>query len=227
MMRHSLDVAKAPMRIDFVSDIACPWCAVGLNSLERALARIGDDIPIELHFQPFELNPSMPAEGADAVEYLSAKYGIDAAQIAGNQAVIRERGADVGFVFGHRSHVWNTFDAHRLMHWAGLDGATAGPRRLKHALLQAYHGQGLNPSSREVLTDAAARCGLDPDRAGVVLDNGAYAAEVRQAQSRWQRAGIRSVPSVVIDEQHLIQGGQPPEVFEQALRRLAATATPA
>lgn len=210
------------MRIDFVSDIACPWCAVGLNSLERALARIGDDIPIELHFQPFELNPSMPAEGADAVEYLSAKYGIDAAQIARNQAVIRARGAEVGFEFGHRSHVWNTFDAHRVMHWAGAEGPASAPRRLKQALLTAYHGQGLNPSAREVLMSAAQRCGLDAERAGEVLDSGAYANEVRQAQSRWQAAGIQSVPSVVIDERHLIQGGQPPEVFEQALRRLAA-----
>jgi len=210
------------MRIDFVSDIACPWCAVGLNSLERALARIGDDIPIELHFQPFELNPSMPAEGADAVEYLSAKYGIDAAQIARNQAVIRARGAEVGFEFGHRSHVWNTFDAHRVMHWAGAEGPASAPRQLKQALLTAYHGQGLNPSSREVLTSAAQRCGLDAEKAGEVLDSGAYANEVRQAQSRWQSAGIQSVPSVVIDERHLIQGGQPPEVFEQALRRLAA-----
>lgn len=210
------------MRIDFVSDIACPWCAVGLNSLERALARIGDDIPIELHFQPFELNPSMPAEGADAVEYLSAKYGIDAAQIARNQAVIRARGAEVGFEFGHRSHVWNTFDAHRVMHWAGAEGPASAPRRLKQALLTAYHGQGLNPSAREVLMSAAQRCGLDAERAGEILDSGAYADEVRQAQSRWQAAGIQSVPSVVIDERHLIQGGQPPEVFEQALRRLAA-----
>lgn len=210
------------MRIDFVSDIACPWCAVGLNSLERALARIGDDIPIELHFQPFELNPSMPAEGADAVEYLSAKYGIAAAQIARNQAVIRARGAEVGFEFGHRSHVWNTFDAHRVMHWAGAEGPASAPRRLKQALLTAYHGQGLNPSAREVLMSAAQRCGLDAERAGEVLDSGAYANEVRQAQSRWQAAGIQSVPSVVIDERHLIQGGQPPEVFEQALRRLAA-----
>ena len=210
------------MRIDFVSDIACPWCAVGLNSLERALARIGDDIPIELHFQPFELNPSMPAEGADAVEYLSAKYGIAAAQIARNQAVIRARGAEVGFEFGHRSHVWNTFDAHRVMHWAGAEGPASAPRRLKQALLTAYHGQGLNPSAREVLMSAAQRCGLDAERAGEVLDSGAYADEVRQAQSRWQAAGIQSVPSVVIDERHLIQGGQPPEVFEQALRRLAA-----
>jgi len=210
------------MRIDFVSDIACPWCAVGLNSLERALARIGDDIPIELHFQPFELNPSLPAEGADAVEYLSAKYGIDAAQIARNLAVIRARGAEVGFEFGHRSHVWNTFDAHRVMLWAGAEGPASAPRQLKQALLTAYHGQGLNPSSREVLTSAAQRCGLDAERAGEILDSGAYANEVRQAQSRWQAAGIQSVPSVVIDERHLIQGGQPPEVFEQALRRLAA-----
>ena len=215
------------MRIDFVSDIACPWCAVGLNALERALERIGDDIPVELHFQPFELNPSMPAEGADAVEYLSAKYGIDAAQIARNQAAIRARGAEVGFAFGQRTHVWNTFDAHRLMHWAGVESPQGADRKLKHALLRAYHSEGLNPSARDVLTAAAEHCGLDAAQAAAILDSHAYAAEVRQAQARWQRAGIRSVPSVVIDEQHLIQGGQPTEIFEQALRRLANAATTA
>ena len=111
------------MKIDFVSDVACPWCAVGLNALERALERVGPELPVELHFQPFELNPTMPPEGADTVQYLSAKYGITPEQIARNQAAIRERGAAVGFTFGARPRVWNTFDAHRLLHWAGLQGA--------------------------------------------------------------------------------------------------------
>jgi predicted DsbA family dithiol-disulfide isomerase len=211
------------MKIDFVSDIACPWCAVGLNALEIALQRVGADIPVALHFQPFELNPQMGPQGEDAVAYLSAKYGISAEQIARNQAGIRERGAAVGFSFCPRARVWNTFDGHRLLHWAGVEGPPGAQRALKHALLQAYHGQGRNPSDAEVLLEAATGAGLDAARARQVLDSDEFSAEVRQAQAFWQQAGIRSVPSVVVNDRHLIQGGQPPEVFEQALRQIAAT----
>jgi predicted DsbA family dithiol-disulfide isomerase len=212
------------VKIDFVSDIACPWCAVGLNALEIALQRVGADIPVALHFQPFELNPQMGPDGEDAVAYLSAKYGISAEQIARNQAGIRERGAAVGFSFGTRARVWNTFDGHRLLHWAGVEGPAGAQRALKHALLQAYHGQGRNPSDAEVLLEAATGAGLDAARAREVLGSDEFSAEVRQAESFWQQAGIRSVPSVVVNDRHLIQGGQPPEVFEQALRQIAAEA---
>ena len=222
------------MRIDFVSDVACPWCAVGLNSLEQALAKIGSEIPVEIHFQPFELNPTMAAEGADAGDYLKAKYGMSDAQLAHNRGVIRERGAAVGFAFGDRQRVWNTFDAHRLLHWAGLqDRASADAavlqdigkqRALKHALLTAYHGQGRNPGAPDVLVELAAAVGLDATEAAAVLADGRYADEVRAAEQVWQRAGINSVPAVVIDQKHLISGGQPPEVFEQALRQIAAGA---
>jgi predicted DsbA family dithiol-disulfide isomerase len=211
------------MQIEFVSDVACPWCAVGLNALERALEKIGDDIPVELRFQPFELNPNLGPEGEDAARYLKAKYGIDDAQLARNRAHIRERGAEVGFTFGEREHVWNTFDAHRLLHWAGLQGA-APQRALKHALLEAYHGQGRNPGAHDVLVDLAGRVGLDAQQAAQVLASDAHADDVRAAERFWQRAGITSVPSVVIDRRHLIQGGQPPEVFERALRQIAADA---
>ena len=207
------------MKIDFVSDIACPWCAVGLNALEIALQRLQGEIAVSLEFQPFELNPQMPAEGEDTVEHLKRKYGIDEAQIAANQAVLRERGAAVGFVFGARPRIWNTFDAHRLLHWAGLQGLQ---RPLKHALLKAFHGEGRNPGDAEVLAEAARAAGLDAAQAGEVVRSGAYAREVREAEQAWLQLGIRSVPAVVIDRQHLISGGQPPEVFEQALRDIAA-----
>lgn len=214
-------MTTAPLRIDFVSDVACPWCAVGLNSLEKALQALAGDVPVELHFQPFELNPGMAAEGADAGEYLKAKYGMGDEQLAQNRGVLRERGAAVGFAFGDRSRVWNTFDAHRLLHWAGLQGGDA-QRRLKHAMLKAYHGEGLNPSDPQLLARLAAEAGLDAAEAAAVLASGRYATEVRDAESQWQQAGIRSVPSIVINRQHLVQGGQPPEVFEQALRQIAA-----
>lgn len=207
------------MKIEFVSDVACPWCAIGLNGLERALERIGGDIDVELSFQPFELNPTMGPEGADTVQYLSTKYGITPEQIKTNQAAIRERGASVGFTFGERGRVWNTFDAHRLLCWAEEAGHQ---RALKHALLTAYHGQGRNPSDREVLLDLVAGVGLDVERARQILAGDEYADAVREREQFWQRAGINSVPAVIINRQHLISGGQPPEVFEQALRQIAA-----
>ena len=209
------------MKIDFVSDIACPWCAVGLSSLEIALSRLDPKIPVELHFQPFELNPQMPAEGEDAVQHLSRKYGAPPEQLAKNRAHLRERGAAVGFTFGERPWVWNTFDAHRLLHWAGLEGE-AKQRALKHALLAAYHSRAENPGARDVLLAAAKAVGLDEAKAAEVLDSDRYAAEVRAAERHWQQLGISSVPAVVIDDRHLISGGQPPEVFEQALAQIAA-----
>jgi len=207
------------MKIDFVSDVACPWCAVGLNALERALERIGDDIPVELHFEPFELNPTLAPEGADAAEYLRAKYGLSPEQLAKNRANIRDRGAAVGFAFGERAHVWNTFDAHRLLYWAGLEGKQ---RELKHALLRAYHGEGRNPGTHDVLVELAGEVGLDPLHAKAILETDEYAAEVRERERHWQQVGIHSVPAVIVNDRHLISGGQPPEVFEQALRQIAA-----
>lgn len=210
------------MKIEFVSDVACPWCAIGLHSLERALERLGPELPVSLSFEPFELNPTMEPEGADTVQYLSDKYGITPEQIAANQAGIRQRGAEVGFAFGTRTRVWNTFDAHRLLCWAGEAGPPGAQAALKHALLTAYHGQGRNPSDPDVLLELATAAGLDAERAQQILAGDEYAAEVREREQFWQGAGIRSVPAIVIDRKHLISGGQPPEVFEQALRRIAA-----
>lgn len=212
------------MRIDFVSDVTCPWCAIGFTALERAIERLGAEVTVELHLQPFELNPGMPPEGEDIVGYMRRKYGLTAEQVAERRAVIRSRGAEVGFAFGQRTHVWNTFDAHRLLHWAGLEGRS---RELKRALLAAYHTRGENPGSHEVLLRPAGEVGLDVERGRAVLESGQYAAEVRRQALHWQRLGIHSVPSVIVDGRHLIQGGQPVEVFEKALREMAAGGRPA
>lgn len=218
---HSDAASPVPsLQIDFVSDVACPWCAVGLNALEQAIERVKDDIRVELRFQPFELNPHMGPEGEDSAEHLKRKYGMDDAQLAAARENLRRRGLEVGFVFGPRKRIWNTFDAHRLIHWAGLHGVQ---HAMKRALLQAYQSDDRNPGERAVLIDCARQCGLDEQDAAHVIDSGEYAAEVRHALALWQDAGIRSVPSVVINRRHLIQGGQPVAVFEEALRRLAMT----
>ena len=214
------------MRIDFVSDVACPWCAIGMSALERALTRVGGDVgEVELHLQPFELNPAMPPEGADAAQYLRDKYGLEPEQLEANRARIAARGAEEGFAFGTRAHVWNTFDAHRLLFWAGAEGAPGAQRALKRALLKAYHGEGRNIAAAEVLVELAAESGLPAYRAREVLERGEFADDVRQAERFWHEVGIHSVPAVIIDRKHLISGGQPSAVFEQALREIAAANT--
>lgn len=215
--------APAKLQVDFVSDVACPWCAVGLNALEQALERLKNEVAVDLRFQPFELNPQMGPDGEDSAEHLKRKYGMGDEQLAAARDNLRRRGREVGFEFGQRPRIWNTFDAHRVIHWAGLQGRQ---HAMKRALLQAYQGDDRNPSDRAVLIDCARQCGLDEAQAAEVIDSQAYAAEVRQAQAVWRQAGIQSVPSVIINERHLIQGGQPVEVFEQALRQLAVQATP-
>jgi predicted DsbA family dithiol-disulfide isomerase len=214
------------MKIDFVSDVACPWCAVGLNALEQALTQLASDPQftetVAIEFQPFELNPQMPPEGEDTVEHLSRKYGIDAAQIRRNQDALRQRGAAVGFEFGERKRIHNTLDAHRLLMWAGEEGPADSQRRLKHALLGAYFTRGLNPGDTEVLVGAAAQAGLDAQAARAVLASPRYHTEVRERERSWQALGIHSVPAVIINDRHLISGGQPPEVFAAALRQIAA-----
>ncbi|WP_293226032.1 DsbA family oxidoreductase [Ottowia sp.] len=212
-----------PMRIDFVSDVACPWCAVGLASLQQALARSADAVQAELHFQPFELNPDMASEGEDPGEHLGRKYGSTPAQQAQIRATIAERGAAVGFAFkpDGRGRIVNTFNAHRLLHWAGLEGAER-QLALKRALMEAYHGRAERVDHDEVLLAAVRAAGLDEARARQILAGDEFADAVRTAERRWQMAGIQSVPAVVINQRHLISGGQPPEVFEQALRQIAA-----
>jgi len=211
------------MKIDFVSDVSCPWCAIGLKSLEQAIARL-PDVPVELHFQPFELNPGMAPEGEDINEHLGRKYGMPLAQLEANRERIRERGAAVGFDFaqGARSRIYNTFDAHRLLHWAGTLDDKDAQHRLKLALLGAYFSEGRDPSDHEVLVDKAVSAGLDAAAAREVLASGRFTQEVRDAEEFYRANGINSVPAIIINERHLISGGQPPEVFEQALRQLAA-----
>lgn len=213
----------ARLKIDFVSDVSCPWCVIGLRSLEQALERVGDGTAAELHFQPFELNPQMPPEGEDIIEHIARKYGSSADQIRQNQQGIRDRGAALGFTFNmdKRARIYNTFDAHRLLHWAELEGRQ---HELKSALFAAYFTDGRNPSDREVLVDIASQAGLDPERAREVLDSGRYADDVRQREQFFGQLGISAVPSVIINDKYLIQGGQPVEVFEQALRQIAAEA---
>jgi len=214
------------LKVDFVSDVSCPWCIIGLKALEQAAGRLQGEVALDLHFQPFELNPQMGPEGQDIGEHLQQKYGATPEQSQRNRDAIAERGAALGFAFrmDQRSRIYNTFDAHRLLHWAGEEGAAGAQAALKHALFTAYFTEGLNPGDHGVLLRAAADAGLDVDRARSVLASGEFADAVREREAFYQQHGIHSVPAIIINDRHLIQGGQPVEVFEQALRQIAAQA---
>ena len=214
---------SVPMKIDFVSDVSCPWCIIGLRGLEEALARTGDLIAADVTFQPFELNPQMAKQGQNIGEHVAEKYGSTPEQSAANRTMIRDRAADLGFTIAMSadSRIYNTFDAHRLLHWAEIEGKQAA---LKHALFEAYFTAQQDPSDHDTLIATAAKAGLDPARAGEILAGDDYAAEVRAAEQLWQSRGISAVPAVVINDRYLISGGQPPEAFESALRQIAADA---
>ncbi|MEZ0472956.1 DsbA family oxidoreductase [Luteimonas salinilitoris] len=212
-----------PLRIDFVSDVVCPWCAIGLASLEQALERTRGEVQAELHFRPFELNPQLPPEGEDIAGHLQKKYGLSPAQLAESHERIRQRGAELGFTFAaDRRRIYNTFDAHRLLHWAALEGSQIA---LKHALLRAYFTDGQNVSNHDTLVRIAGGTGLAPDRAREILASDTYASEVRAEEQLHRQNGINAVPAIIIDQQHLISGGQPMEVFERALRQIATAKT--
>lgn len=208
------------IKIDFVSDVACPWCAVGLGGLLTAIERIGDEAQFEIHMQPFELNPDMPKGGQNTGERLMKKYGFDKARLQENRKVIAERAAAVGMPMQQtdESRSYNTFDAHRLLYWAGTVGQ-AQQIALKQQLLKIYHFDNQDTSETAVLVQAAKDAGLDANSAREVLESGRYTDEVRTEQAKWRDLGITSVPSVVINDKYLVSGGQPPEAFEQALRQ--------
>jgi predicted DsbA family dithiol-disulfide isomerase len=163
----------------------------------------------------------MPREGQDIAEHIAQKYGSTPEQMERSREGIRARGAELGFTFNmdKRARIYNTFDAHRLLHWAQLEGRQLA---LKQALFTAYFTEGRNPNDREVLVDVATQAGLDPTQAREVLESGRYADEVREHEQFYARQGITAVPSVIINDKYLIQGGQPVEAFEQALRKIAA-----
>ena len=213
-----------PLKIDFVSDVVCPWCVVGLGGLETALSRLeAEGVTADITFRPFELNPDMAPEGENIVEHIGKKYGSTPEQSAQNREMIRQRAGSVGFDMrmDETSRIWNTFDAHRLLHWAG-ETAPDRQKTLKQALFRIHFTEGRNLTDAGELTDAAEAAGLDRAEAAEVLASDRYVQAVRAEQALWRQRGISSVPAIVVEGKYLISGGQPAEVFEQALRKIAS-----
>ncbi|MBV1789807.1 DsbA family oxidoreductase [Marinobacterium sp. D7] len=211
------------LKIDFVSDVVCPWCAIGLHALLQALRQLEGEVSATIRFHPFELTPEMPAEGELVIPYLCRKYGMDESQVARNQAYITERGAELGFRFDFRtdSKKWNTFDAHRLLHWAAEQGADK-QLALKLGLLEAYFSHNENPGDRALLCRLAEQAGLDATAAGEVYDSGRYTDEVLSEEQLWVRQGVSSVPTILFNERYAVSGGQPVTTFIGVIREVIA-----
>jgi predicted DsbA family dithiol-disulfide isomerase len=212
-------LSAAPIRIDFVSDITCPWCVIGLRGLLAALQKLEGEVVADLRLGAFELNPDMAPEGENTAEHVTRKYGSTPERSAQVRDVIRDNGATLGFTFnyGPETRIWNTFDAHRLLHWAAREGRHVA---LKDELFKATFTDQFATSDPEVLANAAAAAGLDPERARQILASDEFARNVREEENLWRSRGIQSVPSVIFNEHWLIQGAQPPEVYEQAIRQI-------
>jgi len=217
-----MKLMKPTIKIDYVSDVACPWCAVGLGNLNQAIAKLSEKANFEVHFRPFELNPHMPKGGQDAIEHLTEKYGLTVEQVKANQANIRAKASEAGFEFHPegRKRVYNTFDAHRLLYWAAKEFDLQKQAALKKELLNSYFCLAVNLDDQKNLLDATIRAGLDPLRAQKILGGNEFANEVREEEDTYKNAGINSVPSIILNDQHLLQGAQPPESFENAFEQL-------
>lgn len=214
---------KTTLRIDIVSDVMCPWCAIGYASLRQALTAMEDKIVADIHWQPFELNPDMPAEGQHLREHLAEKYGSSDEESRANRERITQMGANLGFTFNFRDdqRILNTFAAHQLLHWAAEEGKQT---ELKLALFSAYFRDGRDVSKADELCAIAAEVGLDGAAAATVLADGRYANIIRATEQQWQEMGIRSVPAVILNQKYLVSGAQPPESYVKALTEIMLAA---
>ncbi|MBL8530979.1 MAG: DsbA family oxidoreductase [Hyphomonadaceae bacterium] len=214
-------MALQKIRIDFVSDIACPWCVIGLRGLLLALHSLRQELIAELAFVPFELNPEMGAQGENAFEHVRAKYQATEEDSAALRQAIIDNGKTLGFTFNYspQTRIWNTFDAHRLLWWAGREGKAL---ETKQALFKANFTDGKNVSDLDVLSGVAREVGLDPRRAREMLLSSEFEKEVREEEVAWLNDGIGAVPVVAINRRWLIQGAQPAAAYAQALRDVAS-----
>lgn len=206
------------MKIDIISDVVCPWCLIGWRQLERALADTG--ITADVRWHPFELNPGMPVEGEDIAQHIARKYGATPDRMTETRARMDAIAAPLGVdLSGRAARIWNTRDAHRLLHWARDSGCQTA---LKLALFDAYFGRGENVSDHAVLLGAVERAGLDRGVAADILASGRYDAAVEALEERWREMDITGVPAFILAERGLVLGAQGEERLAAALRRMSA-----
>ncbi|HSR77894.1 MAG TPA: DsbA family oxidoreductase [Xanthobacteraceae bacterium] len=211
-------MTTSPLAIDVFSDVVCPWCFIGKRRLEKAVA-LRPDIPVEVHYRPYFLNPWVPREGMSRVDYLTAKFGsperyekiaLRVAQAAANEGLTYNIGA--------LARQPNTLDCHRLILWGGRFSKSA---RVKQRLMEIYFSEGGDLSDRDVLVQAASDCGLDPVEVRALLDSDADVAAVEQAAKSAQEAGIEGVPFYVFGNVLAVSGAQATEYLAGAIERAA------
>ncbi|MFM5883841.1 MAG: DsbA family oxidoreductase [Novosphingobium sp.] len=220
--------APARLTIDIWSDVMCPWCVIGYSQLQKALAGLAGEIEAELRWLPFELNPDMPPEGEDSAAHVARKYGRTADQVADGRSQMQAIGQRAGYSFAYSgtgeappAMMWNTFAAHKLLKWALIEAGAEAQNRLKLALFDAHFQQRRNVSDPAVLVDVAQGIGLDPAGARAALDDEALGVIVRAEEAQAWDMNISGVPAMVIQGKFLIPGAQEPEVYANALRRIA------
>lgn len=222
------------LSVDIVSDVMCPWCIIGWLKFRKVMAHFEGRLAFRVQWHPFELNPDMPPEGEDAAAHVMRKYGISAEQSRANSGKMAGIAGELGFTFnrGPGFRMRNSFDAHRLLTWAGAleepeqDGATGVQTALKLALFEAHFTDNRDVSDAQVLTDVAASVGLDRDRAAAILAGDDYGEMVRVEEAYWADRNITGVPAFILDGRMLIPGAQDPDVFIRVIENkvLAAAA---
>lgn len=208
------------LQIDIVSDIACPWCAIGYARLEQAMEKLGPDYECQVQWHAFELNPTHDGQGEPILPALARKYGRSEDEMRAGQSQMMAIAKDLGINFEklQERYTCNTFDAHRLVKWANQYGQQTA---MKQALFDTYFGKGLDVSDPQNLLACVEQAGLDVDLARQVLESEQFANEVREDEAKYQGAGVSSVPAFIINNKYLISGAQEPETFAKALKDIS------
>ncbi|GLO74513.1 DsbA family oxidoreductase [Phaeobacter italicus] len=202
------------VKLDILSDPICPWCYIGKTHLDKALAEAGDH-PFVIEWHPFQLNPDMPREGMDRRAYLEGKFGGKEGAVRAYAPVVEhaeKAGLTINFEAMQRTP--NTLDAHRLIHWAGIEGKQ---NDVVDALFQAYFVDAKDIGDHEVLADIAAACGMERDVTLRLLQGDTEVSEIRDRDAHSRKMGVSSVPTYIVANQHAVPGAQPPELWKQVI----------
>ncbi|MEW9921868.1 DsbA family oxidoreductase [Marimonas sp. MJW-29] len=209
------------VKLDIMSDPICPWCYIGKTYLDRALANHPDH-PFAIEWHPFQLNPDMPREGMDRRAYLEGKFGGKEGAVRAYAPVVQHaEKAGLKINFEDMKRTPNTLDAHRLVHWAGIEGRQTAA---VSALFTSYFVEARDIGDTEVLADIADSIGMDAAIVRRLLQSDVDAQDIRDRDAHSRRMGITSVPTFIVANQHAVPGAQPPELWEKVIAEITATA---
>ncbi|NVK14432.1 MAG: DsbA family oxidoreductase [Rhodobacteraceae bacterium] len=202
------------VKLDILSDPICPWCYIGKTHLDKALAEVPDH-PFVIEWHPFQLNPDMPREGMDRREYLERKFGGKEGAVKAYAPVVEhaeKAGLTINFEAMQRTP--NTLDAHRLIHWAGVEGKQT---QVVDALFKAYFVDARDIGDHAVLADVAQEAGMEADVATRLLEGDSDVQAIRDRDAHSRKMGVSSVPTFIVANQHAVPGAQPPELWKQVI----------